>query len=82
MARWSGARIGHAVYAHTSPVYLRCGRPPKERREAVQFFLHSIDESLQWIDHWGRYNNDQQRDEVKELFRRGRPRATRTTYIP
>jgi hypothetical protein len=23
-------------------------------------------------DHWGRYNNDQQRDEVKELFRRGR----------
>ena len=71
---WGEARdsFGHAVYAHTSPVYLRCGRPPAQRREAVQFYLDSIDESLQWIDNWGRYSNDQQREDVRELFRRGR----------
>lgn len=71
---WGEARdsFGHAVYAHTSPVYLRCGRPPEQRAASARFFLESIDESLAWIDNWGRYNNDQQRQDVKELFRRGR----------
>lgn len=75
---WGDARdsFGHAVYAHTSPVYLRCGRPPQERAQAARFFVDSIDESLQWIDNWGRYNSDEQRNEVKELFRRGRAAYT------
>ncbi len=62
----------HALFAHSSPTYFRCGPPPAQRREAAQFFLRGIDDSLQWIDTYGRYNDDRQREEVKELFRRGR----------
>ena len=52
--------------------FFRCGPPPAERAEAASFFLQSIDESLSWIKTVGRYNNDQQREDVRELFRRGR----------
>ncbi|MBI2192189.1 MAG: CehA/McbA family metallohydrolase [Planctomycetes bacterium] len=71
---WGNARdsFGQSVYAHTSPVYFRCGAAPAERAAAARFFLDSIEEALRWIDTWGRYNNDQQRQNVKDLFRRGR----------
>ena len=71
---WGDARdsFDQPVYAHTSPTYFRCGSPPAERAVGARFFLDSIDESLKWIDTVGRYNSDQQRSEVKELFRRGR----------
>ena len=71
---WGNARdsFDHAVYAHSSPIYFECGRPPSERPEAARFFLDAIDESLKWIDVVGRYNDDGQRAEVKALFRRGR----------
>lgn len=71
---WGDARdsFGHFIYAHTSPVYFVCGRPPTEREPSARFFLDSIDEGLKWIDSWGRYSNDKQRKDVKELFRRGR----------
>ena len=71
---WGDARdsFDQSIYAHSSPVYFTCGREPAERGDAARFFLHSIDESLKWIDSYGRYNNDGQRQEVKQLFRRGR----------
>lgn len=71
---WGDSRdsFGHAIYAHTSPIYFRVGRPSLQRPESARFFLAAIDESLKWIDSWGRYNSDQQREDVKELFRRGR----------
>ncbi|MBT4499430.1 MAG: CehA/McbA family metallohydrolase [Gemmatimonadetes bacterium] len=71
---WGDARdsFGHSIYAHTSPVYFRCGAPPLARPDAARYFLSSIDESLKWIDTWGRYNNDEQRREVKDLFHRAR----------
>jgi hypothetical protein len=71
---WGNARdsFGHALYAHSSPIYLRGGQAPSPRAEAARFFLGSIDESLQWVDTVGRYNNDRQRQDVKELFLRGR----------
>ncbi len=71
---WGNARdsFDQSIYAHTSPTYFRCGSPPAERAVGARFFLESIDESLKWIDTVGRYNSDQQRSEVKELFRRGR----------
>jgi len=71
---WGQARdsFGHAVYAHTSPIYVRgCGEPT-ERGAAARFYLDSIDASLQWVDTVGRYSNDRQRDEVRDLFRRAR----------
>jgi hypothetical protein len=71
---WGRARdsFGHALYAHSSPIYLHHGKVASERPEAARFFLDSIDESLGWIDSVGRYSNDQQRKNVDELFRRGR----------
>ena len=70
---WGNARdsFNHSLYAHSSPVYVRCGRPPLERGEATRFFLDSIGGSLKWIDTVGRYNDDRQRQDVKDLFRRG-----------
>ena len=71
---WGNARdsFDQSIYAHTSPTYFRCGTPPAERAESARFFLKSVDESLKWIDTVGRYNTDRQREEVKELFLRGR----------
>ena len=59
-----------SLYAHSSPIYVRCGRAPAARPEAARLFLDSIGESLRWIDTVGRYNDDRQRQEVKDLFRR------------
>ena len=71
---WGDARdsFDQAVYAHTSPTYFTCGRPPEARPGDARFFLDSIDESLRWIDSVGRYDTDRQREEVRDLFRRGR----------
>jgi hypothetical protein len=77
---WVAARLsgnhrdsfGQPIYAHTSPIYIQCGRPPLERVESAHHFLHGIEQSLGWIDNYGRYNSDSQRNEVKELFRLGR----------
>ena len=71
---WGDSRdsFDHSIYAHTSPVYFRCGLPSLARPESARFFLDAIDESLKWVDTWGRYDDDRQRQEVKDLFRRGR----------
>ncbi|MCY4606422.1 MAG: hypothetical protein OXE49_19470, partial [Gemmatimonadetes bacterium] len=71
---WGDSRdsFGQSIYAHSSPSYFRGGAPSAERAADANFFLRSIDESLKWIDSYGRYNNDQQREDVRELFRRGR----------
>ena len=71
---WGNSRdsFDQSLYAHGSPIYFSCGQPSAQRTDSAQFFLQSIDQSLQWIDQVGRYNNDQQREEVRDLFRRGR----------
>ena len=71
---WGNARdsFDQSIYAHSSPIYFRSGTPSAQRRASARFFMDSIDESLKWIDSYGRYNNDQQREDVRELFRRGR----------
>ena len=77
---WVAARLwGHSrdsfnqsLYAHTSPTWFSCGRPSGNRPDSARFFLDSIDESLKWIDTVGRYNTDDQREEIRDLFRRGR----------
>ena len=71
---WGRARdsFGHSLYAHSSPIYLHSGIAPSERMDAARFFLDAIDTSLDWIDSVGRYSNDEQRENVRELFHRGR----------
>ncbi len=71
---WGSSRdsFNQSIYAHTSPSFFRCGRVSGECVDSARYFLNSIDESLKWIDSYGRYNNEKQRKSVKELFRRGR----------
>lgn len=77
---WVAARLwGHSrdsfnqsLYAHTSPTWFSCGRPSGRQQDSARFFLNSIDESLKWIDTMGRYNSDEQREDVRTIFRRGR----------
>jgi len=71
---WGNARdsFDQSIYAHSSPVYFACGKESVQQADAARFFLDSIDESLKWIDSYGRYNNDRQRQDVKELFQQGR----------
>ncbi|MEW6751059.1 MAG: CehA/McbA family metallohydrolase [Candidatus Latescibacterota bacterium] len=71
---WGRARdsFGHAIYAHTSPVYCRAGAPPLTRAASARHFVEAIDASLRWVDTWGRYSSDAQRQEVRDLFQRGR----------
>lgn len=71
---WGNSRdsFGHSLWAHTSPIWVRCGTPPLSRPAAAALFRRSIDESIAWVNHRGRFSNDGQRQEVIELFRRGR----------
>jgi len=71
---WGSARdsFSQSIYAHSSPVYFRCGRPSLARPEAARFFVEAVDQSLEWLGTWGRFNDDRQRQEVSELFRQAR----------
>ena len=72
---WGDSRdsFGQSIYAHSSPSYFRSGAPSAER-EAAARLLPPLDRRVAQVDRhsYGRYNNDQQREDVRELFRRGR----------
>jgi hypothetical protein len=73
-ARCSGhARdsFDHAVYAHTSPVYLQVGPPNPATPDCAAFFVRALDRSLEWVQTKGRFTRNHQREEVVELFHRG-----------
>ncbi|MBM3956500.1 MAG: CehA/McbA family metallohydrolase [Gemmatimonadetes bacterium] len=78
---WMAARIGsnsrdsfaQAIWAHTSPVYVDAGgAAPPERAADAAWFARQIDESLSWASSGAKFYTDRQRDEVVDLFRRGR----------
>ena len=77
---WIAARCGsdardsffHAIYAHTSPVYIRTGTTSSAQRQAAGFFLGRLDESLDWIGSKGRFTKDEQREEMEHLFQQAR----------
>ncbi|MBT5877095.1 MAG: CehA/McbA family metallohydrolase [Candidatus Latescibacteria bacterium] len=73
-ARCSGSArdsFDQAVYAHTSPIWFDIGRPQPERALDAEYFIQSIERSLDWVGRTGRYASDDQRDAVAELFRKG-----------
>jgi len=73
-ARCSGAArdsFEQAIFAHTSPVYMQTGIPSPVRRESAQFFVDSLNSSLEWVNTTGRFLNKQQRTTVVNLFREG-----------
>ena len=59
------------VYAHTSPVYCYVGGRPIASRDDARFFVEWIDKLILMVEKRGRYQNDQQKREVVELFRKG-----------
>ena len=61
------------IFAHTSPIYLRCGSSNPAARPDAAYFIAGIDGALErWVSHKLRYGSDRQREEVRELFKRGR----------
>ena len=77
---WIAARCGsdardsffHAIYAHTSPVYIRTGKSSSAQRQAAGLFVGGLDESLGWIRKKGRFTKDEQREEMEHLFQSAR----------
>ena len=79
-AGWVAARCwgrhrtsyGHALWAHTSPVYLR-QRPGRARvRAASTFFVERIDEAMTWLATRARFDQASQRERMLQLFGEGR----------
>ena len=76
---WTAARVAsdardsfsQPAFAHTSPVYVRCGAAGPERAAAARWFDDAIESSLQWVRAKGKFYNDRQRREVLDLFREG-----------
>jgi hypothetical protein len=76
---WIAARLAsdvrdsfyQPVFAHTSPVYVKAGRDSQEKKDAAVWFDNAIEQSLEWVNKKGRFYNDQQRQEVVDLFREG-----------
>jgi hypothetical protein len=63
---------GHALWAHTSPVYLR-PLPDRDRmRAAAQLFLGRIDTAADWLAKQARYEAASQRERMLQLFAEGR----------
>jgi hypothetical protein len=79
-AGWVAARCwgrrrtsyGHALWAHTSPVYLRPTPARPTRQAAGRFFVDSIDRSRDWLATQARFEHDRQRERMLQLFADGR----------
>jgi hypothetical protein len=63
---------GHALWAHTSPVYLRPTANAAARRASAEFFVDQINLSIEWLAHRARFDDSRQRDRMLELFGEGR----------
>jgi hypothetical protein len=76
---WLAARLSsnardsflEPVFAHTSPVYVAADRPAAPARPAALSLEAAIAQALGTISTSYRFQNDQQRREVVDLFKRG-----------
>ena len=67
---------GHALWAHTSPVYLR-QLPERDRvRAAGELFLERIDTATDWLAKQARFEAPSQRERMLQLFAEGRAAYT------
>jgi uncharacterized protein YbdZ (MbtH family) len=77
---WLAARMwgrrrtsyGHALWAHTSPVYLRQLAERDQVRAASQVFLERIDTAVDWLARSARFSGANQRERMLQLFAEGR----------
>jgi hypothetical protein len=63
---------GHALWAHTGPVYLRPTPDADRVRTSAEFFVEQIDRARTWLSNAARFGSNQQRDRMLELFGEGR----------
>jgi hypothetical protein len=79
-AGWLAARAwgrrrtsyGHALWAHTSPVYLRDAAEDAIRRAAAGAFVARIDTAIDWLTTTARFDDRGQYDRMLTLFAEGR----------
>jgi hypothetical protein len=77
---WGPQQLPHrpanqCVYAHTSPIYVRCeGRPFTVDPAAVTFFVSHLDTMSEWVQSKGRFENDRQRENLIGIFQTARDR--------
>jgi hypothetical protein len=84
-SRWLAARCwgrrrtsyGHALWAHTSPVYLHPRPAPARARAAGTAFMEGIDAAQAWLRTKARFDEAAQRDRMLALFDEGRARFSR-----
>ncbi|MBI2940862.1 MAG: CehA/McbA family metallohydrolase [Chloroflexi bacterium] len=63
---------GHALWAHTSPVYLRPLPDRAQVQAASAFFVERIDAAVNWLSTRARFDRPDQRDRMLQLFAEGR----------
>ena len=63
---------GHALWAHTSPVYLRQFAERDRVRASSQYFLERIDTATDWLARQARFELAGQRERMLTLFAEGR----------
>jgi hypothetical protein len=57
------------VTALTSPVYVRvAGQPPRVDPEAVALLRRSLDETLEWVNSKGRFENEKQKENLAQIL--------------
>ena len=79
-AGWIAARcwgrrrnsFGHALWAHTSPVYLQERPAGAAVRDAAGFFVERIDRAREWLATRARFGAAAQRERMLALFAEGR----------
>jgi hypothetical protein len=79
-AGWLAARCwgrqrnsyGHALWAHTSPVYLRARPASTIVRAAAGLFVDEIERARAWLTTRARFENLAQRERMTQLFDEGR----------
>jgi hypothetical protein len=75
---WGQQQLPHrpanqCVYAHTSPIHVRCqARPSAVDPAVVASFLGHLDRMLEWVQNKGRFDNDRQRENLVGIFRTAR----------
>ena len=57
----------HLTWAHTSPVYLRSTFDRKA--EAIDATRDQLQQAIDWVQHSARFDDEQQRLEVIDLYR-------------
>ena len=84
-ARWIAARAwgrrrtsyGHALWAHTSPVYVGAGPAVAPARAASTRFIAGIAEARTWLTTRARFDDAAQRDRMLALYDEGRDQFRR-----